>query len=447
MPSLPLLLLCLLLLATVACAQLPEGAIPVSLTGDWQVTLGPGKVTLGGREVNLAQPVALDVTPPQPRTVVGELHKSLPVFDPKSNWRKGAYLDALRAQECSTTGLVRESSVVVKGETGQVLTRGKDYELDPFWGSIGRLEGEALGADQKVFVDYQYVPERVDSIVALPDNTLKLVEGPAGVGSILPPAVPEGAVVVANLYHHGPATKLEDSNLYPLDPAVFAPTAVAPVAEKLLPRTLAKLRAGQEVKIIAWGDSVTNGGGVGSATELWYQNVFAKALGERFPQAKITMITAAWGGRNSTAYMTAPAGGEKDFVRDVLTPRADLITCEWVNDSGLSGEALKKHYSEIMKHLTGSGAEVILITPHLVRPDWLGKTSCKFDDDPRPYVRDLRQFAADNNVALADASPLWCRLWRQGLPYMTMLSNSINHPDARGQRLFVDALMALFPER
>ncbi|MGE5531389.1 MAG: SGNH/GDSL hydrolase family protein, partial [Bacteroidota bacterium] len=120
---------------------------------------------------------------------------------------------------------------------------------------------------------------------------------------------------------------------------------------------------------------------------------------------------------------------------------------EFVNDAGLSGDALRAHYTKIMGLLHGCGAEVILIAPHLVRPDWLKVPTAKFDEDPRPYVRDLKQFAVDNNIALADASSLWTRLWRQGIPYMTMEANSINHPDARGQRLFCDALMALFPEK
>ena len=44
------------------------------------------------------------------------------------------------------------------------------------------------------------------------------------------------------------------------------------------------------------------------------------------------------------------------------------------------------------------------------------------DDDPRPYVAGLRQFAAARNVALADASLRYGRLWRQGMP--------VQHADA-----------------
>ncbi|BDC48131.1 hypothetical protein F183_A04470 [Bryobacterales bacterium F-183] len=68
------------------------------------------------------------------------------------------------------------------------------------------------------------------------------------------------------------------------------------------------------------------------------------------------------------------------------------------------------------------------------------------DDDPRPYVHGLRDFARKHKdeVALADASLRYGRLWRQGIPYNTLMLNAINHPDARGMQLFADALMALF---
>ena len=83
---------------------------------------------------------------------------------------------------------------------------------------------------------------------------------------------------------------------------------------------------------------------------------------------------------------------------------------------------------------------------HLVRPDWMKVNTIKFDNDPRPYVQGLYKFAEANDVAVADASRTWCGLWRKGIPYTTLLANSINHPDVRGQVIFADVLMALFPE-
>jgi len=68
----------------------------------------------------------------------------------------------------------------------------------------------------------------------------------------------------------------------------------------------------------------------------------------------------------------------------------------------------------------------------------------RIETDPRPYVAALRAFAARHHVALADASLRWGHLVKEGIPYMSLLSNSINHPDDRGHELFARSLMELF---
>jgi lysophospholipase L1-like esterase len=272
-----------------------------------------------------------------------------------------------------------------------------------------------------------------------------VVQGTPAASLAQPPALPAGATAIGNVWLQGPTTKLGDVNLYPIDPTAFVSTK--PTAETLLPKTLEKLRNGEHVLIVAWGDSVTCGGGVGGATELWYQNRFAAMLQKRFPKAQVELRTAGWGGQNSVGYMAEKPGGRYDFVREVLDPKPDLVTIEFVNDAGLQGDALKAQYDKIVQQISGVGAEILLITPHFVRPDWMGVQDMRFDDDPRAYVRDLRLFAKDNSIAIADASALWAKLWRQGIPYISLEGNWINHPDARGHQMFADALMSVFPDK
>ena len=62
-----------------------------------------------------------------------------------------------------------------------------------------------------------------------------------------------------------------------------------------------------------------------------------------------------------------------------------------------------------------------------------------------PRVAGRREFAA--LVPLASGSARYGRLWRQDIPYSTPMSNCINHPDPVGQKIFADALMALFGAR
>ena len=104
-----------------------------------------------------------------------------------------------------------------------------------------------------------------------------------------------------------------------------------------------------------------------------------------------------------------------------------------------------KNYSRIRDDLKAIGVEWIILTPHYVRPDWMGlKSEKNVDDDPRVYVKSVREFAAENNIALADASMRYGRLWRRGIPASSLMMNTINHPNPFGMSLFADAIMALF---
>lgn len=424
-----------------------DNAMPIRVSAAWSVEAGPGAVLVDAKSVVLSEAVTLAVDPPVTIHVRDEQHSRVPVFNPKAGgWAKGVRPNGIIAQECTSTGVLYPDSLRVKPAAGesQPYMLNTDYAMDTFWGTFGRIEGGAIGEDQAVFIDYDHELHRLDSIVLDADGNVRLIAGIPHVALPLPPELPEGSVALANVWIPGRTTELSGENLYPIEHS--KPASREPVAERLLPKTLAKLRAGEPLTIVAWGDSVTNGGGVNGQPELYYQNVFNKRLAERFPEADITLYSAAWPGGNSKGYMTAPAGGAYDYARDVLDRKPDLVTIEFVNDAYLDEAGVAAHYAKILENLRGIGAEVILITPHYVRPDWMNVDTLKVDEDPRPYVKGLRRFARDNQVAVADASLGWGRLWREGIPYMTLLGNAINHPDARGHRIFADALMALFPE-
>lgn len=427
-----------------------EYALPARITGERTIEVGPGSVTIAGEKRAVTN--AASFTIPGARVSVrDEAVGPVPIYNENTGgWVRGARPKGIVTEECTATGALYAETLKLKPGPGNVpaFVLDKDYRMEPFWGTFGRVEGGAIKPDQPIYIDYDYAPNRLDSIFLDKTGTLRLALGQPGVGSQYPVKPEAGAVAVLNVFQQGITGHLTNENLYPIEfRAQEQPVPGEAPAERLLPKTLAKLRAGAPVTYVAWGDSVTAGGGVGSDKSRWYQEIFTRRLQERFPQSKITLRTAAWPGGNSNGYMSAPKGGTYDYQRDVLDPKPDFVSIEFVNDAGLDEEGVKEHYGKILADLRGIGAEVILITPHLVRPDWLKSETMKFDEDPRPYVRGLRLFASENQVALADASKGWCRLWRQGIPYMTIEANSINHPDLRGHTLFADSLMSVFPEK
>ena len=422
------------------------GASPadLKLVGDWDVL------------VTIKEPVELTstvhVAPPAIMTITAEKYDSLPLFNPNAGgWAKGAQLRGVQAQETTTPYLLDPESLVLRAgpqTDSPLLHRGPDYEADLTWGTFGRTTNGVIKEAQPVYASYRYAQLRIDSVVLTREGRIVLRQGEPRTAAPLPPSLKPGERRLANIWLPGRLSRLGLDNLFPiLETAYPEPPRSKPApAEQLLPRTMEKLRSGEHLRILAWGDSVT----VGTYLPDWehnrWQEQFVARLKTRFPKANIELLTEAWGGRNTGSYLAEPPGSPHNYREKVLAVKPDLIVTEFVNDAGLNPAQVNERYGKLLADFKDIGAEWIILTPHYVRPDWMGLNRERdVDDDPRPYVAGLREFAAQNHVALAEASLRYGRLWRQGIPYSSLMVNSINHPNAVGMKIFADALMALFP--
>jgi lysophospholipase L1-like esterase len=414
------------------------GAPAVDLAGDWSIKVG------------LDPAVTLTVAPAVAVDVRDEAHDRLPLYDEHAaGWARGAKLRGVAALECTARFMLDPASVHFKSAKGDgpELTRGVDYQIDLEWGTFGRLPGASLNEKSVVWADYRYGQCRIDTVVLDAAGHAALRVGQPHVAVPRPPQLEAGDQPLANLWIPGRTAGLTGANLFPITETAYPepPRPDPTVAEKLIPATMAKLRAGGHVRILAWGDSVTDGMFAGA--ENRWQVQFVKRLSARFPQAQIELLHLGWGGRNTDSFLAEPPGSPWNYQEKVLGAKADLIVSEFVNDAYMNRAQVEARYSKLQADFKATGSEWIILTPHYVRPDWMALTKERdCDDDPRPYTKALREFAAAHQVALADASLRWGRLWRQGVPYTTLLLNAINHPDARGMKLFADALMALFPD-
>jgi lysophospholipase L1-like esterase len=433
---------CLLALAvTAGYAGTPAD---LKLTGDWDVLV----------TVKEPHPLAttVHVAPPGVVAVVGEKYDSLPRYDAKAaGWTKGAQLRGVRAQETTTPHLLDPESLVLRAgpeADAPAFRRGEDYEADATWGTFGRCTNSTIKEGQPVFASYRYAPLRIDAVVLTRARGIELRQGEPRSAAPLPPTLKKGERHLANVWLPGRLDRLAPEHLFPvLETAYPEPKKPKPaVAEQLCPKAMKKLRSGEVLRILAWGDSVTVGTFVPDWEHNRWQDQFVARLKSRFRHARIELLTEAWGGRNTSSYLGEPPGSPHNYQEKVLALKPDLIISEFVNDGGLNPAQVNERYGRLLADFQGIGAEWIILTPHYVRPDWMGLNRERdVDDDPRPYVAGLREFAPQHRIALADASRRYGRLWRQGIPYSTLMLNSINHPDARGMRLFADALMELFP--
>lgn len=429
--------------AGVVCAALLTWATTASsepaeirLSGNWQVTV---TVAVNHSPVS----ATLDVTRPELTTITDERYEKLRDFNPKAaGWTKGNPLTGLRAAECTVNGALDPASLVMREGTEATAIRfdkGTDYDADLDWGTVGRLPAGRIKAGQPVYISYKYAKRRIDSVVLTADGAIALKQGEPQVAMCRQPDLSAGETRLATIYIPGMIPALTTDNLFPILENAYPepPKSIPTIAEVRLPKTMQKLRSGQPLTILAWGDSVT--------TFNRWQTMFVERLRARYPAARIELVTEAWGGRNTGSYLAEPPGSEHNYKEKVLDRKPDLIVSEFVNDAGLSLAQVEERYGRLLADFHSIGAEWAILTPHYVFPPLMGLTRQRdIDNDPRPYVTGLRQFAEKHKVALADASLRYGRLWRQGIPYLTLMENGINHPNEFGHSLFADSLMALF---
>jgi lysophospholipase L1-like esterase len=390
-----------------------------------------------------ASAAELAFDPAETVAVQGETLK-LTAVTPKG-WAVGTPLSRLRTLRpgagTPVHGALDRASVVVKLR-GEIMKEGADYLLDAQWGMFGLAPGSRIKPEDEVTVDYRYSLLRLDSIVRA-EGKESVRKGVSHLTRPEPPALGAGETRVANVF----IPYLSDGRAverFPiLESAAQAVTASTPGR---LPRALAKVKAGKPLKVVCWGDSVTAGGDA-SSEQTRYPAVLESLLREKFPGAQLAVETVAVGGSHSRQWLypdkfrpSRPELATRIDWRRVVDAKPDVVTVEFVNDASLRPEQVTEVYSEILRRIEALGAEAVLITPHFTQMSMMGFTSLR-EAERRPYVLALRRFAEERRVALADASARWEHLWKEGLPYITLLHNAINHPDDRGHRLFAEELI------
>lgn len=342
--------------------------------------------------------------------------------------------------EVGPPAAIAPNSVVVREGTRQ-LVKDKDYLMDTISGTLCLGPTPSVSTNCEVEVDYQFSLRRIDSRIRTHDGRVIIRKGKSHLTSPLPPKLNPGEQRLANIFidYHSNG---KHPDVYPLKETSDSAQTLT-VAERI-PKTMAMLRSGEATKIVCWGDSVTTGGDASSPSTR-YTTVFEQRLKRRFSEADIDVEVIAVGGSNSRQWLNPekyPGNPGCNWQR-IEDAAPDLVTIEFVNDSGFEPLVLNHLYADILSRLHRIGTEVILITPHFTMQSMMGFKTLR-DKESRPYVFFLRGLASTNKLALADASSRWEHLWKEGLPYVTLLGNGINHPDDHGHAIFADELMKCF---
>ncbi|MFA5190645.1 MAG: GDSL-type esterase/lipase family protein [Verrucomicrobiia bacterium] len=411
------------------------------------VLVPPGEYRVGSCVAKVAQAATLAVAPAPVLAITNEPVKLS--ADKPAGWSKGTRLRACNARDVNACGsFVPGSLEIRRTQGGAQLKEGADYLADTAWAHVGIGTNSCVTTTDTVFASYRYSLMRMDTIQVSADGRATLKAGEPHISAPVPPEADAGCTAIAHVWVNYRDTEVKADQIYPITET--AAQAVTGSTSGRIPKTLAKLKAGGPVKIVCWGDSVTAGGNA-SKPELRYPDVFAAGLRERFPQAKIDMQNISAGGSNSRQwlypdkfkYRGKPWQETGVTWQRIADAKPDLVTLEFVNDAGMTPAVVDEVYSDILKRVQNIGAELILITPHFTMWRMMGFKGMR-EVERRPYVLALREYSNKHNIALADATARWEHLWKEGLPYLTLLHNTINHPDDRGHRLFAEELWKCF---
>jgi lysophospholipase L1-like esterase len=359
-------------------------------------------------------------------------------------WNGNGRLLKLRIAGITACGSLDPESVVVVRKDRTPLKDNEDYLLEKLWGRIVMGPSGAVADKEPVFVSYTCRLQRLDTVAADVSGELHYVTGePAMIAPQLP-VLPDGYTALFNVYRPYDSSAVLKEHFFPNE--IDSKTVKTGSTAGCIPKTLAKLKAGEPVKIVCWGDSVTVGADLAGQQER-YSDRLEKQLKEMFPQADITVTNISIGGTQSSHWLKGQEQKTTNactFAR-VLAAKPDLVTIEFVNDANLPGSLHPALYNRIVTELSAIGSELILITPHFTHPVLMGTQDLR-TKDIRPYVQFLKDFSAKNSIALADASARWENLYRTGIPYITLLANGWNHPDTRGHAFFAEELMKCFDD-
>ncbi len=214
------------------------------------------------------------------------------------------------------------------------------------------------------------------------------------------------------------------------------PAPKAAFGSARLPNTRKKLGAGEKVRIVAFGDSITAGGDA-SEPKLIFWERWAEALRGKYPRATIEAINGATGGDTTEQ-------GLQRLQDKVLSQHPDLVLIGFgMNDHNREGFGVPlAKFAENLRTLidrtrAATGAEVVLFSAFPPNPKWHYGTH-----NMEAYAAATEQVAREKQCAFADVYHVWMSISARKKPE-DLLSNNINHPNDFGHALYLQALQAM----
>ncbi len=198
----------------------------------------------------------------------------------------------------------------------------------------------------------------------------------------------------------------------------------------MLERVKEKLKKGEKIVFVAFGDSITEGYGV---NEGWPEKL-VKELKIKYPQAEIELINKGKAGDTLEDSIYR-------FEQDVLSYNPDLVTINFgINDamSGVSLADFERTLKEIINAIKSkTNSDIIVISSEVLEDEVA-------DAMVRKYYDKLQKVSREEKVVFVDIHRIWQQKLREGKDLASFLIPGLDHPNEEGYKIFAKALAELF---
>ncbi|KUK94205.1 MAG: SGNH/GDSL hydrolase family protein [Euryarchaeota archaeon] len=194
--------------------------------------------------------------------------------------------------------------------------------------------------------------------------------------------------------------------------------------------TVTLLEAGEQVQIVAFGDSIS----AGFAVRKGFDHFWLEMLKEKYPQAEIAI-------KNEGVCGATSFDGLARLDWSVIAHSPDLVTVNFgINDMymGIRLGEFKSNVIEITeKIIEGSKSEILLLSSEpLLTP--------KFDKIVLSYYQTLEDVAEEMEVGFVDVYGAWMRKVAEGVPLESLILSGLDHPNELGYEIIAEELMRFF---
>ncbi len=213
------------------------------------------------------------------------------------------------------------------------------------------------------------------------------------------------------------------------------PGKLPPWDEHALPRTLARLRAGQPLRIGVSGDSIAAGGDAsGPSMTPPHMPPFPELVAAQLQESYGTEIAL----HNRAVGGWSIANGNDDLDKLLAEDPHLIIVAYGMNDVGRRDpDWFRKQVETFLQRVRAASPEIeiILVAPMLGNAEWVHTPRDMFAS-----YRDVLAGLTGPGVVLADLTAVW-EVLLQHKHDLDLIGNGLNHPNDCGHRLYAQSIL------